>query len=94
LRKPKLVDTVDCCCMIVHTSLIKKYDLQFDERLMYHLYVEDFSLNARYAYGVKTKALQIECMHLSLGNATRDFYDSLAYLKSKYKGKRFVGTCF
>jgi hypothetical protein len=94
LKRPKLVDTIDCCCMIVHTSLIKKYDLQFDESLAYHLYSEDFSLHARYAYGIKTKALQIECKHLSLGNATRDFYDSLAYLKSKYKGKRFVGTCF
>ncbi len=94
LNKPRHVDTIDCCCMIVHASLIKKYNLSFDEKFKYHLYVEDFTLNAQYSFGIKTKALQITSKHLSIGRLTDDFYESLAYLKLKYKDKIFVGTCF
>lgn len=95
LTRPRPVDTVDCCCVIVHASLVRKYNLQFDERFSFHLYAEDFSLNARYTHGIETKALQIKCRHLSIGNSVnKDFQDLLAYLKSKYKGKQFVGTCF
>jgi len=94
IKKPRLVETIDCCCIIVHSSLIKRYNLRFDEHFEFHLYAEDLSLGALYKHGIKTKAVQIECRHLSLGNASRDFYESLEYLKSKYKGREFVGTCF
>jgi len=94
LRKPKLVDTIDCCCMIVHASLIKKNNLLFDENFRFHLYVEDFALSARYRYGIRTKAIQIQCKHLSIGHLNQDFSVSLAYLKSKYTEIKFVGTCF
>lgn len=95
LSRPRQVDTLDCCCIIVHASLIRKYKLRFDERFSFHLYAEDFSLNARYTHGIETRALQIQCQHLSTGgDVNSDFRDLLAYLKSKYKGKYFVGTCF
>jgi hypothetical protein len=94
ITKPRVVETIDCCCIIVHSSLIKKYNLRFDEHLTFHLYAEDLSLCALFNHGIKTKAIQIECRHSSLGIASRDFYDSLEYLKSKYKDKEFVGTCF
>jgi len=94
LVRPRVVETVDCCCLIVHTSLIKRHGLRFDERLDFHLYSEDFSLNAYYTYGIRTMAVQMEARHLSFGNTSRDFHVSLEYLRGKYEGRSFVGTCF
>ena len=94
LDKPQIVDTVDCCCLVVHSSLIKKYDLRFDEHLDFHLYSEDFSLNARYKYGIRTRAVQMDARHMSFGDTSREFHASLEYLKTKYRGINFVGTCF
>ncbi len=94
LDRPRTVETVDCCCLIVHSSLIKRYELRFDEHLDFHLYSEDFSLNARYQHGIRTRAVQMDAEHMSFGDTSRDFHASLEYLKTKYKGKNFVGTCF
>lgn len=94
LDRLQIVETVDCCCLIVHSSLINKYALRFDEHLDFHLYSEDFSLNARYAYGVRTRAVQMDARHMSFGDTSLDFHASLEYLKAKYKGRNFVGTCF
>ena len=94
LSKPRLVDTVDCCCLIVHASLVRRFSLRFDEQLDFHLYAEDFSLNARFRHGVATKAVQMEAKHLSFGDTSKGFSGSLAYLRSKYPGRHFVGTCF
>jgi len=94
LKRPVIVNTVDCCCLIVHSSLIKKHNLRFDKMFKFHLYSEDFSLNARYNCSVKTKAVQIECKHSSRGNTSKEFYNALENLKRKYPNKRFVGTCF
>lgn len=94
LKKPMIVDTVDCCCLIVHSSLIEKHHLRFDEIFQFHLYSEDFSLNARYNFLVKTKAVQIKCKHLSRGNTSQEYYNDLEKLKRKYHDKKFVGTCF
>jgi hypothetical protein len=94
LDRPRLVDTVDCCCLIVHSSLILKCDLRFDERLGFHLYAEDFSLNALRTCGARTRAVQMAAHHMSFGDTSRDFHSSLEYLKAKYRGLNFVGTCF
>src|SRR5574344_2710316 len=64
---PKDVDCLDCCCMIVHSSLINKYNLLFDENLDWHMYVEDFCYNAQKNYKIKTKAVQFNCYHLGAG---------------------------
>ena len=94
IRKPTVVDTVDCCCLIAHSSLINKYSLRFDEKLSWHLYVEDFCLNARMHHGVRTKAVQLECVHLSGGNPDTHFESDLVYLKTKYKTGHFSTTCY
>ncbi len=94
LRQPKIVDTVDCCCMIIHASLIQKHALVFDEKLDWHLYVEDFCLNARHHHGVLTKAIQLDCVHLSAGTADQNFEDALHYMKRKYGAVRFSTTCY
>lgn len=94
IRKPVVVETVDSCCVIVHSSLIKKHNLSFDEHLEWHLYAEDFSLNAKRNCRVLTKAAQFDCTHYSAGNVDHVFYDHLNYLRKKYQTDRFATTCF
>lgn len=94
LKRPKTVDTVDCCCVMVRASLIRRCNLRFDENLAFHLYSEEFSLHAKHNYGIKTKAVQFDCKHLSsYYDPPPDFYESLEYVKKKYGGRTFFGTC-
>lgn len=94
IGKPVVVDTVDCCCMIIHSSLIRAHRLRFDERLDWHLYVEDFCLNAKFNHAILTKAVQFDCIHHSNGNMDFDFNDNLAYIKKKYRIEVFSTTCY
>lgn len=94
-KKPIEVSTIDCCCLIVHSSLVKKYNLLFDENLQWDCYAEEFCLNANFRYGIKTNVICLDSYHLSLGNIeTEGFKKSFKYLKNKYKGKNFTGVCF
>jgi len=93
IRKPMLVDTVDCCCLIVHSTLVNKYNLTFDEQLDWHLYSEEFSLNAKHQYGILTKAVQLDCIHLSGGNMDAGFDIALSYVRNKHSNRRFSATC-
>ncbi len=92
ITRPHLVDTVDACCQIVHSSLIRKYNLRFDPAFDFHLYCEDFSLAAR-QYGISTYAVQINCRHISPGHANRLFWDKYTILLKKYPKEFFVTTC-
>lgn len=94
IRKPIIVDTLDCCCMIVHSTLIRKYSLSFDEQLKWHLYAEDFCLNARFKYNILSMALQLNCVHLSGGTMDMTFQENLLYLKKKYNTDFFATTCY
>ena len=47
-----IVETVDCQCLIVHSSLVQKYGLRFDENLSFDLYTEDFCLGAYLKHGI------------------------------------------
>jgi hypothetical protein len=92
--KPVIVDTVDCCCLIVHSSLVRKLNLTFDESLDWHLYAEDFCLNARFKKKVFTKAVQLKCTHLSGGTMDSAFHEALHYLKKKHATDSFATTCY
>ncbi len=89
------VGTVDCQCLIVHSSLIEKYNLRFDENLSFDLYTEDFSIYAREHYNIPTKIMQVDCHHYSFGKLTERFANSYKYLQNKYKKTRFayITTC-
>jgi len=97
INEPTLVDTVDCqCqCLFLHTDLLKKYNLRFDENeaLSFHQYVEDFCLNANINYGIKTYAVQMNCKHFSWGKLNNDFKLAIDYINSKYSDKAWAGTC-
>jgi len=89
-----VVDTVDACCLIVHSSLIRRYHLRFDPLLAWHFYSEDFSLNARRSHGIETRVVQMDCGHYGYGRMDEDFYQSKGYLVKKYRGMLFSSTCF
>ena len=90
---PTECDTFDCCCLIVHSSLIAKYNLSFDENLEFDLYVEDFCASAKINHGIKSFVHPVNCCHHSGSRATERLYRHLPYLKEKYKHNYFTGTC-
>lgn len=92
LKKPQPVDTVDCCCFMLHSSLIRAKQLRFDEQFDFHLYSEDFSLAARQK-GVQTQAVQIDCRHYSPGHTDKKFWDKYHALIQKYPQEIFLTTC-
>ncbi len=87
-----VVETLDCQCVIVHSTLLKKYQLEFDERLSYDLYVEDFSINAYVKGGVKTKIIPVKCQHYSHGTIAPRFFSQSDYLYRKYPKLEFFGA--
>lgn len=91
IRAEGRVDSFDCQCIILHSSLVKRYGLRFDERLSFDMYVEDFCVGAYLRYGIESHTLDIPCTHYSKGNLCDRFYQSLAYLQEKYADapKRF-----
>lgn len=50
------VDTFDCQCLMVHSSLVRRYGLRFDERLAFDLYVEDFCAAARERFDIESRS--------------------------------------
>lgn len=95
-EKKVMVDTVDCQCLIVHSSLVKKYNLRFDEKFAWHLYAEDFCINALLSHDIKTYAIGIACCHHSDAGFTTDIFqgykEALAYFNTKYPNHLFGGT--
>lgn len=82
------VDTFDCQCLIVHSSLIKKYSLRFDGKLEFDLYVEDFCANAKVLHGIRSKILRLDCCHwqqLEDINERPHFFDKVDYINKKYQ---------
>lgn len=87
------VDAIDCCCIIVHSSLLKKYNLRFDEHLSFHMYAEELCYRAKKDYKIKTKVIQTKCFHLGKGCLDEDYQKSAQYLKEKFNIKRIPSTC-
>lgn len=81
----QVVNTFDCQCLIVHSDLVKKHHLRFDDKLLFDLYVEDFCINALERHGIISEILQLKCQHYSFGSVQPRFYEGLAYLNDKYK---------
>lgn len=87
------VDAIDCCCIIIHSSLLKKYNLRFDEHLSFHMYAEELCYRTKKDYKIKTKVIQTKCFHLGKGCLDEDYQKSAQYLKEKFKIKRIPSTC-
>ncbi len=84
VKAPTSVDTVDCACLVVHSSLVSAHSLRFDDNLTYDLYTEDFGIRAREEFGVDTKVLPIRSHHYSYGSIQPRFFRQLEYLNEKY----------
>ena len=86
------VETLDCQCVIVHSSLFAKYGLRFDENLSFDLYVEDFSMSAWLNHSVRTRILAMKCQHYSRGCIAPRFFAQLEYLRNKYPKHEAFGV--
>lgn len=86
------VITLDCCCCIIHSSLLKN-KLRFDENLDFHMYVEDLCHSAK-KLGIIPKVVQFECRHLSAGNRNEALNKAAEYVKKKHHLWRISSTCF
>lgn len=90
---PELTDTFDCQALIVHSSLVKKFNLRFDENLYWDLYVEDFSINAKLKYNIASYALHFRACHWSgYHSIPASYYATLDYINKKYPDHSFAGT--
>ena len=93
IAAPVEVETFDCCCLLVHSSLIRQHGLRFDEELQFDLYVEDFCAAARLHHGIKSFAIPFKACHHSGSAPTERLYRHLPYLKQKYPHDCFTATC-
>lgn len=82
------VDTFDCQCLIVHSSLVRMHHLRFDTHLCFDMYVEDFCVAAFETAGVQSMAVQLKCHHHSRGSLSASFSASLRYVRRKYASSR------
>lgn len=87
------VETVDCCALIVHSSLVQRLNLRFDETLEFDLYAEDFCAQAWVADAVPTRIVALRACHHSGSPVTSRLYRHLEYLRRKYPQRCFSGTC-
>lgn len=87
-----LVETFDCQCLIVHSSLIQRHHLRFDERLTFDLYVEDFCIAAREFAGVPSRILPLKSCHWSGGNVQPRYYEQEMHVNAKYQNVCYTGT--
>jgi len=87
------VETFDGQCIIVHSTLIQKTGLRFDENLLFDLYDVDFCINAKENHGVPSHILAVDCQHWSSGAMSERFRQQEAYLNKKYPHCCYSGTC-
>lgn len=88
------VETFDCQCLLVHSSLVSCFNLGFDENLTFDLYVEDFCMNAheRSNGRIRSRIIPMAACHWSGGNMGERYYRQEAYLKRKYPNSSATGT--
>lgn len=92
VAKGTRVDTFDCQCLMVHSSLIRSLNLRFDENLTFDLYVEDFCMSAHERGGIVSRILPLKARHWSGGNVQPRYYAQEAYLNKKYASSCYTGT--
>ena len=87
------VDTFDCQFLAVHSSLVERLNLRFDERLTFDLYVEDFCIAAHERGGVVSRILPFVCRHWSVGRVLPRYAMQEMYLNEKWKSAgSYTGT--
>lgn len=92
------VDTLDCLMVAIHTSLLRRYPLRFDEHLIMDAVVEDFCMQAMESYGIESRLVKLQCCHHSnssgdTAHQSQRFYEALRYVNHKYPQAQYAGTC-
>lgn len=87
-----LVETFDCQCLIVHSSLIQRHQFRFDEKLTFDLYAEEFCMAAKERAGVVSRILPLAACHWSGGSVQPRYYVQEAYVNAKYPQACYTGT--
>lgn len=85
-------ETFDCQCLIVHSSLVRKHGLRFDEALTFDLYAEEFCIAARERAGVVSRILPLAACHWSGGSVQPRYYVQEAHVNAKYPRVCYTGT--
>lgn len=85
--------TLDCCCVIVHSSLIRRHQLRFNEQFKWHFYSEEFSLRASRDHGIESYVLPLKSGHYGLGATDQTFFECRSALYDEYPDS-FASTCF
>ena len=85
------VETFDCQCLIVHSSLLEREGLRFDENLSFDLYVEEFCMAAA-KKGISSCILPMAAQHWSGGSVQPRYYEQESYVNAKYPDDCFTGT--
>ena len=90
------VDTLDCMCLMVHSSLVRKYGLRFDENTLFDLYAEDFCISANRDHGIPVEAVRFDCAHHSsyakVKYISQRYLKQLEYINQKYPDSVYGGT--
>lgn len=85
------VETFDCQCLVVHSSLVQASKLAFDENLTFDLYVEDFCMAAA-KKGIASRVCPMDAHHWSMGSLGARYLTQEAYINNKYPLDCFTGT--
>ena len=86
------VETFDCQCLIVHSSLVQREGLRFDENLSFDLYIEEFCMAAKEKAGVMSRILPLAARHWSGGSVQERYYAQEAHVNKKYPKSCYTGT--
>jgi len=78
------VETFDCQCILVHSTLVEKCRLRFDEDLPFDLYVEDLCICAYERHRVRSRILSVKCRHWSFGNIEARFHIGVERIQQKH----------
>lgn len=90
VKTNEIVETFDCMVIIIHSSLIKKYNIRFDENLDFHHYSEELCIRLNEEFGIKSRILKMKCRHWSYGCPLPDrhFDKAFNYVKNKFKNTK------
>ena len=86
------VETFDCQCLAVHSTLVQRHRLRFDEALTFDLYAEEFCLAAQQAAGTVSRVLPMAACHWSGGSVQPRYYAQEAHVNAKYPSLCATGT--
>ena len=88
------VQSLDCQCILLHTSLLRDYpELRFDENLTFDLYAEDLCIRASCNLGLPIRVFPLNFQHYSHGKITERYSSGLKYIENKYPNYGVPGSC-